>query len=85
MRIEDVREANRKAGVELVTDLGYDPNDVAEHLDIVGRSVEITVVERDADGNVKVDGNEFVTHVDRKRITADQLARYRATQSAVVA
>lgn len=82
---EAVREANRKAGAELVTDLGYDPNDVLEDMTIIGRTVEIAVVERDADGKVKTDGPEIVTHVDRKRITAAQLARYRATQSEVMA
>lgn len=71
-------EAHRKAGAELVTDLGYDPADVSTDLELVGRTATLTVVQRDVDGNVKVDGGAVVTHVERKTITADQLARYQA-------
>lgn len=79
MIFEEIREAYRKAGAELVTELGYDPNDVLEDMTITGRTAEFRVVHRDADGKVKTSGDSVVSHVERKRITAAQLARYRAT------
>jgi hypothetical protein len=79
MNLDTTREAYRKAGAELVADLGFDPNDVLEDMTITGRTAEFRVVHRDADGKVKTDGVSVVSHVERKRITAAQLARYQAT------
>lgn len=78
MNFETIREAYRKAGAELLTDLGYDPADVREDMTVTGRTVEFRVVHRDADGKVKTNGDSVVDHMERKRITVAQLARYRA-------
>lgn len=79
MNHEVIREAYHKAGAELVTDLGYDPNDVLEDMTITGHTAEFRVVHRDADGRVKMSGDSVASHVERKRITAAQAARYQAT------
>lgn len=79
MNIETIREAHRKAGAELVTDLGCDPNDVSEDLAIVGRTAKIKVVLRDAAGEVMANGDEIATRLDYKRITTEQRDRYRQT------
>lgn len=79
MDIAKTAEAHRKAGAELVLELGYNPADVSTDLELIGRTATFTVVHRDAAGNVKVDGGVVVTHVERTTITADQLARYQAT------
>lgn len=79
MNHETIREAHRKAGAELVTDLGYDPNDVSEDLALVGRTAKIKVVLRDAEGEVMASGDEIVTRLDYKRITTEQRDRYRQT------
>jgi hypothetical protein len=79
MNIETIREAHRKAGAELVTELGYDPNDVSEDLAIVGQTAKIKVVLRDAEGKVMANGDEVATRLDYKRITTEQRDRYRQT------
>ena len=85
MDIDKTREAHRTAGAELVADLGYDPANVSTDLELTRGTAKVTVVHRDADGKVQVDGGNIVTHVERKRITADQLARYQATVARVSA
>lgn len=79
MNITILQEAHRMAAAELVADLGYDPANVLQDIELTRSAVRIKVVERDKDGKVKVDGLGVVTHVERKRITVEQFARYQAT------
>jgi hypothetical protein len=80
MRFEDIHEANRKASADLVTELGYQPDDVMDRgdgaLDITGRTVTLTIAERDEDGRVRYDERGAITHKERVKVSPERLAAY---------